>query len=265
MFNKKIIKICEQKLIYLNYSRNTSKIYLKYIIEFISSTNKQYSHLNSSDFQDYIDNYNFTSVSQQNQIISSIKFLYKIVLEKRYDKVKFNRPLKEKKLPEVIDKKVLLEKISRIENLKHKTIISLAYSTGLRVSEIINLKIEDIDSKRMILKIIQSKGKKDRIVPLTENILNLLRLYYKKHKPIEYLFNGQKNKKYSSSSCNKIIKKYIGEDYSFPSLRHSCFTHLTEQNIDIRTIQKLAGHSSSKTTEIYTQVSKSTLQNLPLF
>jgi integrase len=100
---------------------------------------------------------------------------------------------------------------------------------------------------------------------LSENILHILRIYYKKYKPSEYLFNGQNKTKYSSSSCNKIVKKHIGESYSFHSLRHSCFTHLTEQNIDIRTIQKLAGHSSSKTTEIYTKVSKSTLKNLPIF
>jgi len=258
-----------------NYSKNTSKIYLQYIKKFIFFCDKQYSHLNSYDFQNYIDNYNFTSISQQNQIISSIKFLYKIVLEKKYDKVKFKRPLKEKKLPKVIDKKFLLDKISKIENLKHKSVISLSYSVGLRVSEIINLKIEDIDSKRMIINIKQTKGKKDRIVPLTEKILNLLRIYYKKYKPNKYLFNGQNKIKYSTSSCNRLIKKYIGENYSFHSLRHSCFTHLTEQNIDIRTIQKeqnidirtiqkLAGHKDCKTTEIYTQVSKNTLQNLPL-
>ena len=134
----------------------------------------------------------------------------------------------------------------------------------MRVSEIINLKICDIDSKRMIININQAKGKKDRIVPLTIAILQLLREYYKEYKPKEYLFNGQNNSRYSSTSCNKIVKKYLGEDYHFHLLRHSCFTNLTEQNVDIRTIQKLAGHSSTKTTEIYTHVSKNRLQSLPL-
>jgi len=140
----------------------------------------------------------------------------------------------------------------------------LAYSVGLRVSEVINLKICDIDSKRMVININQAKGRKDRVVPLTENMLNLLRYYYIQYKPKEYLFNGQFDLKYSSTSCNQIVKKYLGEDYHFHLLRHSCFTNLTGQNEDIRTIQKLAGHSSSKTTEIYCQVSKNTLKNLPL-
>ena len=95
-------------------------------------------------------------------------------------------------------------------------------------------------------------------------MLKLLREYYIQYKPKEYLFNGQNNLKYSTTSCNAIIKKYLGDDYHFHLLRHSCFTNLTEHNVDIRTIQKLAGHSSSKTTEIYCHVSKNTLKNLPL-
>lgn len=263
--NDKIIKIYHQKLIYLNYSENTIKTYVHYVSEFLNKhNNKQVIHLNSKDYQYYLLNYNYTSISQQNQIINAIKFLYEKVLNKKYNKIDFKRPRKEKILPKVIDKEFLLNRISKIENLKHKTILSLAYSVGLRVSEVVNLKIKNIDSKRMIINIIQSKGRKDRIVPLTENVLKLLREYYIQYKPKEYLFNGQNNLKYSTTSCNAIIKKYLGDDYHFHLLRHSCFTNLTEHNVDIRTIQKLAGHSSSKTTEIYCQVSKKTLKNLPL-
>ena len=167
MLNNKIIKICEQKLIFLNYSNNTKNIYIHYIKEFISSIKKQIVHLNSTDFQNYIGNYKFTSISQQNQVINSIRFLYKFGLEKKYDKVSFTRPKKEKKLPQIIESEFLKEKINQITNLKHKSIISLGYSVGLRVSEVINLKIEDIDSKRMIINIKNSKGRKDRIVPLS--------------------------------------------------------------------------------------------------
>ena len=263
--NDKIIKICEQKFIYLNYSSRTKEIYIHYINHFIKSLGeKQITHCNSHDFQSYLDNYNFTSISQQNQIINAIRFLYKYGLNKKYKKVSFERPRKEKILPKIIDKDYLLSKIEKIDNLKHKTIISLAYSVGLRVSEIVNLKIVDIDSKRMLINIVQAKGQKDRIVPLTENMLLLLRDYFKKYRPIEYLFNGQNTIKYSSSSCNQIVKKYLGEEYHFHILRHSCFTNLTEQNVDIHAIQKLAGHNSLKTTEIYCQVSKNTLNKLPL-
>ena len=260
------LKICEQKLKVRNYSTNTIKIYLHYINEFLISNEKSCLHLNSTDFQNYIDNYKFTSVSQQNQIISSLKFLYEDVLNKKYLKVSFKRPRKEKHLPQIIDKEFLLNKISKIDNLKHKAIISLAYSVGLRVSEVINLKISDIDSKRMIINIRQAKGKKDRIVPLSNNILNLFREYYKQYKPKEFLFNGQFSLQYSSASCNQIVKNYLDNNYHFHLLRHSCFTSLLECGTDLRIIQKLAGHSSSKTTEIYTHVSKNVLQkiNLPI-
>jgi site-specific recombinase XerD len=137
---------------------------------------------------------------------------------------------------------------------------------GLRVSEVINLKIEDIDSSRMIIHIKSSKGKKDRIVPLSPNILALLREYYREYRPSVYLFNGQKSLQYSSTSCNNLVKKYIGNQYHMHLLRHSCFTNLLENGTDLRIIQKIAGHSSSKTTEIYTHVSNQILQkvNLPL-
>jgi site-specific recombinase XerD len=157
-------------------------------------------------------------------------------------------------------------KLSKIENLKHKTILTLTYSVGLRVSEIINLKIEDIDSKRMIIHIKNAKGKKDRIVPLSENVQNLIKIYSEKYTPKEYLFNGQSTNKYSIQSCQNIYKKYIDENSSIHTLRHSAFTNLLENGTDLRIIQKIAGHSSTKTTEIYTHVSNQLLNkvNLPI-
>ena len=266
MLNESTYKICEQKLYYLNYSDNTISIYLHYIKEFLLKQSENIQRVNSSDFQNYLNQYDFTSVSHQNQVINAVRFLYKHGLNKKYDKVSFQRPRTEKHLPQIIDKNYLLGKINNIQNLKHKSIISLGYSVGLRVSEVINLKIDDIDSKRMISNINQAKGKKDRIVPLSKNILDLLRLYYKQYKPNEYLFNGQNTIQYSSNSCNKLVKYYLGEEYHFHLLRHSCFTTLLENGTDLRIIQKLAGHNSSKTTEIYTHVSTKTLGliDLPL-
>jgi len=264
MKNGKIIKICELKFIYLNYSIHTKEIYIHYIKQFIETLDKQIIHCNHNDFQNYLDSYNFSSRSQQNQIINAIRFLYKYVLNKKYNKVSFKRPKKENNLPQIIDKDLLLKSISNIKNLKHKSIISIAYSVGLRVSEVINLKMDDINSDRMIINIRQAKGKKDRILPLSQNILNLLREYYKQYKPEVYLFNGQNSLQYSANSCNKIVKKYIGEDYHFHLLRHSSFTHLLENGTDLRIIQKLAGHKSSKTTEIYTHVSTKLLQKIEL-
>jgi len=263
---KSTLRICEQKLNYLNYSKNTIKCYLWYIDEFLKSQNKSAKHLNSSDFQSYLDNYNFTSVSQQNQIINAIRFLYKFGLDKKYDKVSFKRPKKEKKLPMVIDGVLIKKKLDDIDNLKHKTILTLTYSVGLRVSEVVNIKIEDIDSGRMLIHIKNAKGRKDRVVPLSEYVLKLLRNYYKEYRPKFYLFNGQNTTQYSVSSCQKIYKKYIDTNSSIHTLRHSSFTNLLENGTDLRLIQKIAGHSSSKTTEIYTHVSNQMLNkvNLPI-
>lgn len=263
--NQKIVKICEQKFTYLNYSPRTKDIYMFYIKQFVQWCGKErVIHLSSKEFQTYLDNYDFTSVSQQNQIINAIRFLYKFGLNKKYNKVSFKRPKKEKRLPKVIDGVLIKEKLSKINNLKHKTILTLTYSVGLRVSEIINIKIENIDSNKMVIFIKNAKGKKDRIVPLSEHVLILLRKYYKKYKPKLYLFNGQNSLQYSIGSCQKIYKKYIDKNSSIHILRHSSFTDLLENGTDLRIIQKIAGHSSSKTTEIYTHVSNQLLNKVVL-
>ena len=265
MKNQKIIKICEQKFIYLNYSPRTRDNYMSHIKHFLKSLgDKQIIHCNANDFQSYLDNYSFTSVSQQNQVINSIRFLYKEVLNKKYDKVSFKRPRSEKKLPRVIEGEFIKTKLSQIKNLKHRAILTLTYSVGLRVSEVVNMKIEDIDSKRMLIHIKNAKGRKDRVVPLSQTVLELLRQYFKEYKPTEYLFNGQNSLKYSIGSCQKIYKKYIDKNTSIHTLRHSSFTNLLESGTDLRTIQKIAGHSSSKTTEIYTHVSNKMLNNVKL-
>jgi site-specific recombinase XerD len=253
---------------YLNlkgYSKRTIDMYIHYTKEYINSFNKPAIHLTIKDCQNYIESYKFSSKSQQNQIYSSLKAYYKSVLNIDLShKIFLERPRKEKRLPQIIEKEYLLSCINNIKNLKHKSIISLGFSVGLRVSEVCNLKIEDIDSKRMIINIRQAKGRKDRVVPLSQNILNLLREYYKQYRPKTYLFNGQNSIKYSPTSCNKIVKKYIGEQYHFHQLRHSSFTSLLESGTDLRIIQKLAGHQNSKTTELYTHVSNETLSKISL-
>lgn len=265
MKNQKIIKICEEKFIYLNYSPRTGDNYMSHIRPFLESLgDKQIIHCNSSDFQSYLDKYNFTSISQQNQVINAIRFLYKEVLNKKYDKVSFKRPRSKKKLPKVIEGNFIKEQLSKIENLKHKTILTLTYSVGLRVSEVVNLKIEDIDSTRMLIHIKNTKGRKDRIVPLSQTVLELLREYFKEFKPKEYIFNGQNSNQYSIQSCQKLYKKYIDGNTSIHTLRHSSATNLLENGTDLRLIQKILGHSSVKTTEIYTHVSTSLLSKVEL-
>lgn len=259
-----IYRIAEQKMNYFNYSPRTIEVYIHYIQKFIEYTNKHPSRITAFDFQNYLDYYKFTSASQQNQIINAIKLLYEKVLNRKYDKIDFQRPRSEKHLPQIIDKNLVINKLSTIQNKKHKAIIMLAFSVGLRVSEVINLKIEDVDSRRMIINIRQAKGRKDRIVPLSGNVLNTLREYFKEYKPKEYLFNGQFDLKYSAVSCNQIVKQHLGEKFHFHLLRHSSFTSMLESGVDLRIIQKIAGHKNVKTTEIYTHVSNQLLSKVVL-
>lgn len=255
----------EDSLKLKNYSSKTIKTYMWHIEAFMSTIKKSPSLVMQKDVDKYIKEKTYTSISQQNQIYSALKVFCKHKKNPiNINKISLERPRKQKSLPKVIGKDHILSSIAKITNLKHKAIISLGYSVGLRVSEVLNLKIKDVDSKRMIITVRQSKGNKDRIVPLTDNILQLLRSYFIEYRPTDYLFNGQTSPKYSPTSCNSIVKKYLGQDYHFHMLRHSCFTHLTEQQVDLRVIQKLAGHSSSRTTEIYTHVSKNILNKLPL-
>jgi len=244
-----------------NYSNNSIKIYVNYTEKCLEHFNKPALHLTTKDIIYYIENYKYSSISQQNQIYSSLKLFCKYILKFKFiNKIFIERPKKERRLPQVIDKDYLLNSINNISNLKHKCILLLGYSCGLRRSEVINLRICDIDSKRMVINIIQAKGRKDRIVKLP---IILLREYYKQYKPKIYLFNGQKDLQYSAESCNKLVKNYLGNEYHFHLLRHSYATHLLEKNVDLRFIQKSLGHNNIKTTEIYTHVSIQSLQNLP--
>ncbi len=153
-------------------------------------------------------------------------------------------------------------------NIKHRTMLSLIYSCGLRCGELLKMKPKDIDSKRMLVMIRLAKGKKDRIVPLSEKVLQLLREYYKRYRPKEWLFEGQKvGEAYSERSLQLVLKHAIEKagikkPVSLHWLRHSYATHLLESGTDLRYIQELLGHKSSKTTEIYTHVSTKSIQNI---
>ena len=157
--------------------------------------------------------------------------------------------------------------INQPQNIKHKCIISLLYSSGLRRAELINLKITDIDSERMVIRVHQGKGKKDRLTLLGESVLRDLRIYYKKWNPKTHLFEGSADRKYSETSILKIVKRAainadIKKKVSPHTLRHSFATHLLEEGTDIRYIQSLLDHNSTKTTEIYTHVATKSFQTI---
>ncbi len=261
----KYLELYSEDLRIKNYSNNTIQNYVSQVrcfLEYYNNVATKPSEISERQIKEWLLLAN--SINGRKHRISAVKLFYKLTGKQPLKFRHIDYPRSEKKLPQIIEKEYLLEQIAKIENNKHKAIISLAYSTGLRVSEVCNLLIADIDSKRMIITIRQSKGRKDRIVPLSEKILEILREYFKKYKPKEYLFNGQFDLKYSHRSCNQIVKQYLGKEYHFHQLRHSNATALLEAGTDIRIIQKHLGHASSKTTEIYCHVSTATLKNMPL-
>ncbi|RZN37554.1 MAG: recombinase XerC [Methanophagales archaeon ANME-1-THS] len=178
------------------------------------------------------------------------KFVYEI-----------KRPKKDKKLPVVLSQAEVSQILSSVSNIKHKAILMLIYSAGLRVGEVVRLKPEDIDSERTLIHIKGAKGKKDRYTMLSDVIIEIFKEYWKRYKPEKWLFMGIKPEKHISTRTVQAIfehtceKAGITKGVSVHSLRHSFATHLLESGTDLRYIQELLGHKSSKMTEIYTHVS----------
>lgn len=206
----------------------------------------------------------FNTLNTRKQMLCSINSFYKLTvgMPKKISAIPY--PKKDKSLPQVIDTGFLIDRISSIKNLKHKAILMIGFGCGLRVSEVVNLRMHCIDRKRMLILIKNAKGRKDRYVVMSETLLHTLEEYAREFKPKEYLFNGQFDLKYSAGSCNKIVKKYLGEKYHFHQLRHSNATALLESGTDISIIQKLLGHTNIKTTQIYTHVSKEVLTKIQM-
>lgn len=171
-------------------------------------------------------------------------------------------------MPNVLSKEEVKMILESLQNIKHRTMLSLIYACGLRRSELLNLKSNDILSDRLLLHIKQSKGKKDRIVPLSNKLLEMLREYYKTYKPKVWLFEGQQaGEPYSEKSLESVLKQAvskacINKPVTLHWLRHSYATHLLESGTDLRYIQELLGHNSSRTTEIYTHVSNKSIQQI---
>ena len=197
--------------------------------------------------------------SYQKAMLATLKKFYKEIFNREVNLSHLYPKRKENKLPKFLTQNEIKKIIDITENLKHKTIITTIYSCGLRLSELLELKISDIKSEQDCIVIRQSKGNKDRIVMLSPKLLDLLREYYKKYKPKEYVFEGQLGGKYSARSVQQILKKSIEiakikTQASVHTLRHSYATHLLENGTDIRIIKELMGHNSIKTTEIYTHI-----------
>ncbi|MBA6153853.1 site-specific tyrosine recombinase/integron integrase [Gelidibacter maritimus] len=258
------------KLELKKYANNTVKSYVSTFEAFINYYNtKELIEINELDVRTYVLKLvqEDKSNSYINSAINSIKFYYESVLGMPNRFYEIERPRKEKKLPKVLSKEDVLSIIANTNNLKHKCIVSLLYSSGIRRNELINLKITDIDSKRMLIRIEAAKGNKDRYTLLSHSLLIDLREYYKQYKPKKYIVEGLYGKQYSGQSIGKVVlnaalKAGIQIPVTPHMLRHSFATHLLEAGVDLRQIQVLLGHSSSKTTEIYTHVATTTFQKI---
>lgn len=253
------------KLDIKRYSENTKKVYINYFGDFIRFfKNRELDSVSSYEINEYILTLireERISISQQNQRINAIKFYYEKVMGADKTLYSIDRPKKKKQLPNVLSTEEVKLMINQTTNIKHKCIVSLLYSAGLRRSELINMKVSDILSDQMLIKIRNSKGNKDRYVGLSNFQLELLRAYYKAYKPKIWLFEGQDGNQYSVASLLKVVKTAakkacIKRRVTPHMLRHSFATHHLENGTNLRYIQEFLGHHSSKTTEVYTHVAK---------
>ncbi len=254
------------------YSENSIRSYLQVLNVFFGYYHDRPLHKISkrdvlSFNQDYIIKYGL-SVSYQNHFVNALKLFYRRMQDHNMMVEELERPKRAKHLPKVIPKENIRSMLSSIANLKHKTALSLIYGCGLRRSELIHLKLSNLDSKRMTLTVVDGKGRKDRVLPLSKGLLDLITRYYKAYRPMVYLIEGQSaGQAYSETSLEKIFHKYYGHiqkthTFTLHCLRHSFATHLLEAGTDLRYIQELLGHKCSKTTEIYTWVSMKDLHKI---
>lgn len=258
-------------MLFKNYCENSIKNYCSCFEKFLGYFERagvtHPDRITANQIVDYLLLY--TEVNSRRNNHSAIKLYYDLVSRNGYEKFKhIEYARKERKLPIPLDAVEIQALIDVCDNLKHKCILVLMYATGLRISEVINLKLCDIDRKRMVIYIKQAKGKKDRTVPMHADLLLLIEKYYRAYTPSTYLFNGQLKEQYTAKSIQCWIKVLgakagIKKEIHPHLLRHSFGTNMVEQGVDMSIIQKMLGHSSIKTTHLYAQISTSVINRVP--
>jgi integrase/recombinase XerD len=254
----------------MRYGENTIDVYSNALLSFLKfNSEKPIKELNNDDIIIYVNEYivkKKLSISYHNQVFNAIKIFFEKVCKSKIETEKVFRPRKEKKLPNVLSKIEVKTILERTINNKHRTMLSLTYACGLRSGEVLSLKPKDIDSERNLMIVRQGKGKKDRVVPIGDKMIELLRVYYIQYQPKEYMFEGvTPGDRYDERSFQEVMKQAvkrsgINKPATLHWLRHSYATHLLEEGTDLRYIQEILGHKSSRTTEIYTHVSNRNLK-----
>ncbi|MDG1731311.1 MAG: tyrosine-type recombinase/integrase [Algibacter sp.] len=254
-----------------SYSINTQRMYLAEFAELLYLINDYpIEDLNPKRLKDYFlycVQHLKMKERKMNGKINAVKFYFEQVIHRPKMFFDIPRPKTPSTLPKLLSKYEIKRIIKATTNLKHKVALKLCYGMGLRVSEVVNIKLHHINSSRMLVHIVGAKGKKDRYVPLPMTILKELRIYYTIYTPEEYLFEGQYGGSYSKSSLQQVFKKAmikagVNKKIGIHGLRHSYATHLLESGADLRFIQELLGHYSIKTTQVYTKVSHSHMSNI---
>lgn len=261
------VKILELK----RYSKQTINSYKSHLLmvksHFKGRPFKSISDKELFEFIYHLVNIKGISASYQRQMVGGLKLFYHEIHGRSIPFEYLKVTQQEKKLPVVLSKKEVYKVIENTNNLKHRALLAVIYSAGLRIGELLELKKTDIDSERMLIHIRAAKGKKDRYTMLSKKVLELLRKYYKEYKPKEYLFEGQKGGKYSAESAGQFFKRAlkkskIEKPATLHTLRHSFATHLLEEGVGITHIQKLLGHSNITTTLIYTHIANESIQKI---
>jgi site-specific recombinase XerD len=264
-----------QKLFLLNYSMNTIRTYHSLLLRFLNAHREQGLEKINGFTEEDINRYHRCMVQGQkyscsliNQSINAVKFYYQRVLARHEMQLNnVERPEKPQRLPTVLSKQEVAGILGATDNLKHRCMLQLLYAGGLRIGEVINLKITDVQSGRNLLLIRGGKGKKDRTTLLSQKLLESLRAYYRQYRPKVWLFEGQTGGQYTVESIRSVFraskeKAGVKAKATPHTLRHSFATHLLEQGTDLRYIQVLLGHRSSKTTEIYTHITSYALDKI---
>lgn len=263
--------VFERRMKQRRFSDRTIKVYVEALKSFFRFfSDKGIDDIENKDVVRFNVEYilaNNYSESFQTQVVSALKLFYSNRDKKRIIVEDLERPHKAKRIPDVLSREEVEKIIGNTSNIKHKAMLALIYSCGLRRSELLNLEISDVQSGRGLLIIRQGKGRKDRVAPLSQKMLMLLRDYYKMHRPKKFLFEGMYGGRYSEESLQQVLKDAIRrvgikKPVTLHWLRHSYATHLLEGGTDLRYIQEILGHKSSRTTEIYTHVSSKHLGNI---
>lgn len=264
MDNNTVLTEMSNKIRMKGFSQKTLKAYIGHVRRLAEYYKMNVAELNSEQIEEYLLSLIQDaghSASYINQGVAAYKFLYKEVLSLNGVVINLPHMKQEKRLPDILSKKEVAAIIGSVKNLKHKAILVVTYSAGLRVGETVSLTVKDIDSQRMLIHIRQGKGKKDRYSLLSKKALAVLRDYARMYRPKEWLFEGAEfGKHITERSAQKVFESAckragITKDVSIHDLRHAFCTHLLENGTDIRYIQELVGHSSPKTTQIYLHVS----------